>query len=67
MEKVHLSINGLTNSQSKNDLKNALNKIDGVQKVNVDFHRGSIEVGFNDSTSETEIKSCILNTGFKVM
>ncbi|WP_410495116.1 heavy-metal-associated domain-containing protein [Cellulosilyticum sp. ST5] len=59
-------MSGLQNSTSKTSLKNALGKLDGVQMINVDLGRGSIEVGYNEATSENEIKHCIESTGFSI-
>lgn len=63
MERVHYNISGLVNSSTKTQLKNALNKIDGVQMVNVDSARGTVEVGYNDATNENTISNCIENMG----
>jgi hypothetical protein len=35
--------------------------------VNIDAARGSIEVGYNQSTDENSIKSCIENVGCTIM
>ena len=67
MENIHVTVNGIVNSQSKTSLKNALDKIEGVQTINVDMGQGSIEVDFNDPATEAEIKSCIENTGFAII
>lgn len=66
MEKVHYKVDGLGTSTNKTQVKNALENLDGVQKVCVDVARGSVEVMFNQSTSENEIKNCIENTGFSI-
>ena len=63
MNRVHYKVIGLQNSTEKTQIKNALDKIDGVQMVNVDLGRGSIEVGYNDSTGEEEIRQTIEHTG----
>lgn len=63
MNKVHYEVNGLQNTQMKTQLKNALDKLDGVQKVDVDVDRGSVLVGYNEKTDETSIKHCIENVG----
>jgi copper chaperone CopZ len=47
MNKIHYDISGIQNSEVKTQLKNALDKIDGITMVNVDAARGSIEVGYN--------------------
>lgn len=66
MNRVHYNITGLRNVQVKTQIKNALEKIDGVQTVNVDFNRGSVEVGFNELTDEGEIKQCIEHVGCRI-
>ena len=66
MDRIHLSVNGIQNSQSKTSLKNALEKIEGVQIINIDMGQGSVEVGFNDPVTEADIMSCIENTGFMI-
>ena len=66
MEKIHCLVDGLWSSTNKTQVKNALENLDGVQKVCVDVARGSIEVMFNEHTSEGEIKNCIENTGFSI-
>lgn len=66
MNKIHYNISGVQNSEIKTQLKNALTKIDGISMVNIDAGRGSIEVGYNQSTDENSIKSCIENVGCKI-
>lgn len=66
MNRAHFNITGLQNMQTKTQVKNALEKLDGVQMVNVDLQRGSIEVGYNESTSESDIKQCISNVGLEI-
>lgn len=66
MNRVHYNVSGLANNESKTKVKNALDKLTGVQMVNVDLARGTIEVGFNEPANETEIKSCIENTGYTI-
>lgn len=67
MNKVHYDISGVQNSEIKTQLKNALDKIDGISMVNIDVVRGSIEVGYNESTDENSIISCIENVGCNII
>lgn len=62
MNRVHYYVTGLQNNTEKTQIKNALDKLDGVQMVNVDLGRGSIEVGFNQATGEDEIRKTIEHT-----
>lgn len=66
MNKVQYNVNGLLNNQIRTQVKNALNDLDGIQKVNVDLGRSSIEVGFNNATSEQEIRNGIEHVGCKI-
>lgn len=66
MEREHYIINTLTNENVKTQVKNALEKIDGVNKVCVDLGRGSVEVIYNEPATQSEIENCIENTGHKI-
>lgn len=66
MDKLHYVVDGLGTTTNKTQVKNALENLEGVQKVCVDLGRGSVEVMFNEKTSENEIRSCIENAGFSV-
>jgi copper chaperone CopZ len=66
MSTVHYNVSGLLNNKVKTQVKNVLDDIEGVNKVNVDLARGSIEVKYNKATNEEEIKSGIEHVGCKV-
>ena len=66
MEREHYIVDGLANENMKTQVKNALEKIDGVNNVCVDLGRGSVEVIYNEPATPNEIKSCIENTGHKI-
>lgn len=66
MEREHYMVNGIANENMKTQIKNALEKIDGVNNVCVDIARGSVEVIYNEPATEEEIRSCIENTGHKI-
>lgn len=67
MDRVHYKVTRLVNEQMKTDVKNALDKLDGVQMVNVDVGRGSIEVGYSkNELSESQIKQFIEKVGCKI-
>ena len=66
MEREHYIVDGLANENMKTQVKNALEKIDGVSKVCVDLGRGSVEVVYNEPATQEQIKSCIENTGHNV-
>lgn len=66
MKSVHYNVDGLYNKPRKTQLKNALEEIEGVQKVNVDLERATVEVNFNEPAREPDIKRTIENIGCKV-
>jgi copper chaperone CopZ len=66
MNRVHYNISGLLNNSVKTQVKNVLSEIDGVHKINVDLGRSSIEVGYNDSTNENEIRNGIEHVGCRI-
>jgi copper chaperone CopZ len=66
MDRVHYNISGLVNTSTKTQIKNALDKIEGVQEVCVDLGRSSIEVAFSNEVTESEIRNCIEDTGFSI-
>ncbi len=66
MNRFHCNVNGLRNTIVKTQVKNALDELDGVKKVNVDLKRGSIEVDYNRSTSENEIRDHIEHVGCRI-
>ena len=66
MDRVHYNVTGLLNNSTKTQIKNALDKIEGIQEVCVDLGRSSVEIRFNDSVNETDIRNCIEKTGFSI-
>ncbi len=66
MNKVHYNVSGLLNEQVKTQVKNVLHEIDGVNMINIDLARGSIEVGYNGSVDTDEIKQGIERVGCKI-
>lgn len=66
MNSVHYNVSGIAGPESKTKIKNALNKIEGIENVFVDVARGSVEVKFNYKTSDDEIKQCIEHTGYRI-
>lgn len=67
MNTIYMSISGVTNSQKKTALKNALDKVEGVQSVDIDKMQGRITIDFNPPANETQIRDCITETGFRLV
>ncbi|AOR23603.1 heavy-metal-associated domain-containing protein [Clostridium taeniosporum] len=66
MEKEHYTIQGLSNSNMKTQVKNALEKIEGVNQVCIDMARETVEVMYNNPATSSKIKSCIEGTGHNI-
>lgn len=66
MERENYVVEGLANENMKTQVKNALENIEGVNKVCVDLGRGSVEVIYNSPATPGQIKQCIQNTGHSV-
>jgi copper chaperone len=67
METMLCNVEGIQNKTNKTQIKNALNKIEGVSQVGVNLTTGTIKIDYNDPATENTIKSCIENTGFKIV
>jgi len=61
------SVSGIQNKACKTQIKNALDKLEGVNEVGVNLATGTIEIEYNQPTTEHDIKNCIENTGFKIV
>ena len=67
MNTVHYQVDGLVNTPIKTQVKNALEKLDGVQKVIIDLHRSSVEVDYNEPAKENEIRTEIEHVGCRII
>ena len=61
------NVSGMQNKESKTQIKNALDKIKGVQEVGVNRATGTIKIDYNEPATEIEIKNCIEHSGFKII
>ena len=66
MNTVLCSVSGIQNKECKTQIKNALDKLKGVQEIGVNMTTGTIKVEYNEPATESEIKNCIEHTGFKI-
>ena len=66
MNNISFNVPGIINAEMKTSLKNALDKLDGVQEVDVDQTLDVVTIGFNEPATENAIQACIEETGFKV-
>lgn len=67
MNTMFCNVSGIQNKECKTQIKNALNKIDGINKVGVNLETGTIEVEYNEPARERDIKKCIETNGFKIV
>lgn len=66
MNNVHYNVDGMYNTIMKTQIKNALEDMEGVQKVNIDLQRATVEVDYNEPAVENEIRRTIEHIGCKV-
>lgn len=66
MERLHCRVSGITNENMKTQLKNSLEKVQGVNQVCVDIERSTVEVIYNEPATQDNIRNCIENTGHKI-
>lgn len=66
MNTILCSVNGIQNKEEKTQIKNALDKIEGVSEVGVNLKTGTVKIGYNAPATEEEIKRCIESTGFRI-
>ncbi len=67
MNQMLCSISGIKNKEQKTQIKNSLNKIDGVREVGVNMVTGTVDIKFNEPATEIDLKNCIENSGFKIV
>ncbi len=67
METMLCGVSGIQNKETKTQIKNALNKIDGVNQVGVNLTTGTIKIDYNTPATENVIKSCIEDSGLKIV
>jgi copper chaperone CopZ len=61
------SVSGIQNKEQKTQIKNALDKIEGVSEVGVNLSTGTIEIKYNEPATERNIKNCIEDSGLKIV
>lgn len=66
MNTVLCNVSGIQDKKCKAQIKQALDKIQGVQEIGINMTTGTIKVEYNQPATENDIKSCIENTGYKI-
>lgn len=67
MNMMNCSVSGIVNKDCKTQIKNALDKVDGVQEVGVNLKSGTVQIKYKDPATEIDIKNCIEHTGHKII
>lgn len=67
MNMMYCSVAGIMSKDNKTQLKNALDKVKGVQEVGVNLATGTVQVKYNGPATENDIKYCIEKTGYKIL
>ena len=67
MNTILCSVSGIDNKEMKTQIKNALDKVKGVQEVGINMATGTVKVDFGEPATVNEIKNCIENTGHKIV
>ncbi len=67
MNKMLCSVSGIQNKNQKTQIKNSLNKIEGIGEVGVNLTTGTVNIKYNAPATEADIKNCLENAGFKII
>lgn len=62
MNKAMFKVLSIRNNTERQQIKNALDKIEGVQEVDINQAESLVNVGYNEPSTEEEIINCISNT-----
>lgn len=66
MEKTTIKVKGMVCTGCENRVKNALNEIEGIKKVDANFKTGEVKVEHDHEVSKEKIEDTILDIGFEV-
>jgi len=67
MNTMFCNVTGMQNNEGKTQIKNALNKIKGVNEVGINLPQGTIEIQYNDPATIHELRNCIEHSGFEIL
>ena len=66
MEKTTIKVKGMVCTGCENRVKNALNEIEGIKKVDANFKTGEVKVEHDHEVSKEKIEDTFLDIGFEV-
>lgn len=67
MKKINLKVNGMVCAGCENRVKNVLQDIQGVEKVEVSHTDGEVKVTFNDEVEKEVIEQVIQDLGYEIV
>lgn len=63
MDKIHYEVSGLINADRKTKVKKSLDKVKGIQDIDVNLAEGTVDVSFNSPATEEIIEQSIEKQG----
>ena len=66
MERKTLSVTGMSCNGCEQNVKNALQNVEGVTRVDADHEDGTVEVVAEDDIADEDIKAAIKDAGYDV-
>ena len=67
MKEINLSIKGMMCAGCENRVKNALENIEGIEKVSADYVSGNVNIVCDDTVDKKTIESAIEELGFEII
>ncbi len=67
MNEINLKIKGMMCSGCENRVKNAVENIEGVEKVTADHATGAVKVLCNENVSKNSIEEVVEDIGYEVV
>ena len=67
MKEINLIIKGMMCTGCENRVKNALENIEGIEKVSADHVSGNVNVFCDDTVDKKTIESAIEELGFEII
>ncbi len=66
MKETILKVNGMVCGGCENRVKNALNQLEGISKVEADYNTGIVKVTSSENVKKEQMEEIIEDIGFEV-
>ena len=66
MKETILKVNGMVCGGCENRVKNALNQLEGISKVEADYNTGIVKVTSSENVKKEQLEEIIEDIGFEV-